>query len=243
MKIKPLYIVLVVVFVIVIGLPLGAFLALNHLAQNSKITPLSSVEDPYGVSEGMVIQDEGITDIRMTVVPREYKVPDDLEHLVGGEGVDVQYLQVYYGYCLDGVWHDYPSENYDLIDITHEAGERGWKLSYHDHMVKIGPYLLISIIIPGYPDMTCEVSDSLGSELLNPFMEYVSSGYGFVAFDPSGEDSCSSYSFWPRYYLLLEFDSLPDDYVLTVNTEMSSYTDEYSVTRDEIVSWVNGEGA
>ena len=104
-----------------------------------------------------------VDDIRMTVKPTITK-----------DGVT--YLRLYYGYCVDGWWRDYPMEYYDLKSIFTGKQYSGYRAAQEDHIVKIGQYLLISFSTfsqfgetdSGY----LEVSDSLNSDFQQMFLEY-----------------------------------------------------------------------
>lgn len=178
-----------------------------------------------------------ITDIRMNILDREYYVPsfeEDFQNL--------SMMQIWYGYCSDGTWYDYPSENYDLIGILENEDYTGWRAALGSHMVKIGPYLLISICAQDHPMKECVISDSLGSQPQEPFVQYNTyhyyydengekhsfmdinnHGYGFIAENPtySSNSEDTAYAkrceFMQRFYLILDYESIPANYELMVS--------------------------
>jgi len=142
-------------------------------------------------------------------------------------------VRIYYGYQENGIWFDYPAESYDLLSIFSRKAESGLFAAGDSHIVKIGDYLLISIAnnrsnLEGTP-ADCVVYDSLGSEFKKLFTEYFSppygpnaGQYGFYAerkgLGYSTGISVAS-SFGEHYYVVLKYDSLPKDYVLTCTME------------------------
>lgn len=121
------------------------------------------------------------------------------------------------------------------------------------HLVKIGPYILISIMVGAIPSAECTISDTLGTEVQEPFVEYYTyyvymengethyymddhtHGYGYMAESREsildGDPLQEALTDFPkRYYLLVEYASLPDNYELHVKTHF----DEYSLTKADI---------
>ena len=176
-----------------------------------------------------------ITDVRVTTIQRDIDIPDGAGASWGIDFPNLEFRQIYYGYCSDGVWTDLPCENYDLVSIftsmDYKTREliitRGYDAVNDDHMVKIGPYLLISIDARMGKNGLLVVEDSLGSDIELMFMEYDcynfpdgKEKYGFIR-----EDRDSILSGWElkfeatsnleaRYVLVLKYDEIPEDYCL-----------------------------
>lgn len=197
-----------------------------------------------------------ISDIRMTILDREYDAPsfeEDFQNL--------SMMQIWYGYCSNGIWYDYPSENYNLVGILEYESNIGWKAALGSHMAKIGPYLLINICVQDHPLKECKISDTLNSQLQEPFAEYNtyhyyydedgqkhsylddhSHGYGSVAENPnrSVDSEQSAYymrcEFMRRFYLILDYESIPDDYELnlSITDENTKNENTYTLTADKI---------
>lgn len=203
-----------------------------------------------------------ISDIRMTILDREYDAPSfetDFQNL--------SMMQIWYGYNANGIWYDYPSENYDLIGILEFKDCIGWKAALGSHMVKIGPYLLVNICVQNHPQKDCKITDTLNSPLQEPFAQYNtyhyyydedgqkhtylddhSHGYGSIAENPNRRSANSdeiAYNmrceFVRRFYLILDYESIPDDYVLTVSVSSVNTDDmeEYTLTTDMIRELLN----
>lgn len=237
MKKKSSIKILLIVLGIMLMLPVagcGAFnLYLDHIGSNM----VNSLEqDRPDVSAEYPELTDTITDVRMTVISRHFEPVA----ILSDDNDERDYLQIYYGYCDDGVWTDLPCENFDLIGIFNCDGTLGWNAAMYDHIVKMGPYLLVCITAPGFPDLTATITDSLDSQVYEPFAKYCTEGYGCVSEcilpTKSEDDVAVNYSevFWPRYYLLLDYESLPDDYVLNVEKMASSYSDSYELTMEQI---------
>lgn len=195
-----------------------------------------------------------ITDIRMTILDREYYAPsfeEDFQNL--------SMMQIWYGYYSDGVWYDLPSENYNLIGILGHEDRTGWRAALGSHMVKIGPYLLINICAQIHPVKACIISDTLGSQTLEPFAQYNTyyfyydengkkqyfmdshdHGYGFIAENPTFAENpedvayAKSCEFMRRLYLILDYESISPDYELTVSITGGSTQEVYALTGETI---------
>ena len=196
-----------------------------------------------------------ITDVRITVKPREFTPSSRGSMSAAFEGL--KYLQICYGYERNGKWFDIPCENYDLVSIFNSINwenkelriMRGYDAAEFNHMVQIGPYLLISIPLntSRYKIQDYEVSDSLNSEFFLLFSEYHTSSmdknlhqrYGYVceAIDWNRPRKLENYnvsnSFFAHYYVILELDEIPEDYVLKVRASEDSAT--YKLTYDDIM--------
>ena len=197
-----------------------------------------------------------ISDVRITIVPRTYDPPSDYADLQ-----DLSFMQIWYGYYADGQWNDYPSENYELSGILQHNSRQGWKASVGSHLVKIGPYLLICICLHDDPMVEYHLSDTLDSQIQQPFEAYNTcldyydengqrhdfmdtheTGYGYIAEDPStiaGEAQLAYIvrsEFPRRYYVLLDYESIPEDYVLTISqvSSVPEQEESQSLTFDMI---------
>lgn len=177
-----------------------------------------------------------ITDIRFTVKERTFEATVNKEYFE-----NKTMLQIYYGYCLDGVWYDIPAENYDLKGVFALRNDNGWKAVAQGHIVEIGPYVVISAVGYAHPNASHKFYDSIGSEIQEPFAEYVSyfaygdetgiiysdsqsSGYGLFyenrqsVVDGKLEFDALS-SFDHRYYIVIKYDDIPDDYRVHFNSD------------------------
>lgn len=185
-----------------------------------------------------------VTDIRITTVAR------DISKMPGMSFVeyfqDRTFLQIYYGYQLDGDWHDYPAENYDLRRL--KSSDCGYDAVSSNHIVKIGQYVLIAFT--SYRDLT--VTDSLNSEVV-AMTEYYTSGndvtsdsakYGQII-ENTLEGNIFNYEYeitsgfdkW--YYIILEYDDIPEDYVVSYSLGDSETPPVY--TYDDIMEALNRE--
>ena len=97
--------------------------------------------------------DGEITDVRVTVIPREYSPADARGSSAQKQFSGFEFLQICYGYQKDGVWYDIPCENYELVTIFNPIDwetkelriDYGYEAAGKNHIVRIGPYLLVSI--------------------------------------------------------------------------------------------------
>lgn len=161
--------------------------------------------------------DGNINDIRVTVVDRSAMSTPYTLYTSITQGM--KYKQIYYGYCSDGVWYDYPCENFELRALS--------KMSIYDdsvaftaqsnHCVKIGPYLLLAFSV--YDEQLFGfVEDSLGSDV-RTLTEYVTNepgsgaNCGWIIDAYHNEyDILVKQAFFKWYYIVLEYDEMPEDY-------------------------------
>lgn len=120
-----------------------------------------------------------ITDLRFNVVHREYVSKTTGIALLDNSLKDRTFLQIYYGYEMDGQWYDIPCENYKLkgiFDLLHTP--TGYEAAGESHIVKIGPYLVICVQhnSGNYPQSKtyCKFKDTLGSKAVQCFSAYYS---------------------------------------------------------------------
>lgn len=192
---------------------------------------------------------DAISEVRVTAVPRDCELSSEIYEEMGGAAGQRQYLQIYYGYCVDGMWTDLPCENYPLISVfnsrDYDSKElsiyKGYEAADVNHMVKIGPYLLISL------EKKYQVSDSLGSEVELLFTEYDNSYdecdgmYGYLREDRdsvvSGKELHFSAAdcFDARNYLIIEYASIQEGYALTADDVVGETTWRDVLTYDDIV--------
>lgn len=194
-----------------------------------------------------------ISDVRVTTIQRNIDIPDGAGKEWDIDFANLEFRQIYYGYCSDGVWTDLPCENYELVSIfnpiDYQTGElvikRGYEAVEDDHMVKIGPYLLFSIDARMGKDGLLTPKDSIGSEMELLFAEYdrynlpeEKAKFGFIK-----EDRASILAGWElefravsnlevRYVLVLKYDEIPTDYQLW--TELDSGQKRSLLTYDDI---------
>lgn len=198
-----------------------------------------------------------ISSIRMTVVSRPYTPPS----LLAGNYEKIELLQIWYGYQEGNTWYDHPSENYNLIGIYENEEPSGWKAADGSHLTKIGPYVLINFYLPADPNIECSIKDTLNTQIQEPFEKYYtfdayvddngkehryldshSIGYGYLCEDPAeiNNPKDSPCVMWPefyrRYYLVLNYDEITDDYQIEVklNREVLGYPDSYRLSGEQI---------
>lgn len=176
-----------------------------------------------------------ITDVRVTTVQRDAGITTHYGAEYGADLSTLTYLQIYYGYCSNGVWKDIPCENYALVSIFNPVDyhsrelvvTRGYEAVEDDHIVKIGPYLLISIDARIGTGKLITVEDSIGSEAQLMFMEYDrwntpdgTAKYGYLKENRESVLSGGKLEWQAvsnvdaRYYIVLKYDEIPDDYQL-----------------------------
>ena len=187
---------------------------------------LLTLERPAGAKQLPDFSGE-VTEVRVTGVKRTRIVDaEPMSSSLNGS----QAIQIYYGYKMDGEWHDLPCENYDLINFS--GAHTGYDAAGWNHIVQIGPFLLISIegsIIDTGPVLY----DTLGTVPVMPFAEYredsadpfdgYENGFNYCYFREryghfntfSSEDQQFSAPFFPRYYMIVPLDQITDEYVLT----------------------------
>ena len=209
---------------------------------------------PVGATALPQFSDE-ISDVRVTTIQRDINIPDGAGVDWGIDFANLEFRQIYYGYCTDGIWTDLPCENYELVSIfnprDYQTGElvitRGYEAVEDDHMVKIGPYLLISIDARLNKNDLLIVEDSIGSNVDLLFMEYdkynmpdEKANYGFIK-----EERNSILSGWKlkfraisnleaRYYLVVKYEEIPIDYQLWTKREPESSQVWSLLTYDDI---------
>ena len=188
-----------------------------------------------------------ISDIRMYVAP--YVDEDTMSS-------DTTFLRIYYGYYKNGKWFDYPSEHYELKSIFTPKQYSGYDAAFEDHIVKIGPYLLISIsdytFLNNGELVPVEITDTLGSEVQQMFSEYYSSldngqPYGYIKEDRPGSnpffsdpDDFAINLFGQYYYVVLEYDALPNDYALQYTTLEKGEKITHTLTYEQIKQLIEG---
>ena len=172
-----------------------------------------------------------ITDVRVTTVERDFSYSLFFKWTIENTYPEPKpaFRQIYYGYCMDGKYYDFPYENFDLRAL--EFSRVGFEATDYDHCVQIGPYVLIGIShTPRFDglDALTVINDTINSDVHN-LLNYVSS-------DPSKGDvkgsnsvlmrenmfgryelwrSASLYSFPEHYYVVVKMDELSEDYQLT----------------------------
>lgn len=182
-----------------------------------------------------------ITDIRMTVSP---------EHQTD----DITYLRMHYGYYADGKWHDFPYEHYKLKAIFVKSTDNqatnsmeGYTAAVHSHIVKIGPFLVVNICDSFFSEdpESVRVVDSLGNTATQMFSEYCyGAPYGHIVKKPrpgdNGPEQITVNKFSTTYFLTLEYDTLPEDYVLSYLTIDNDKLITQTLTYAEIKQLIEG---
>lgn len=184
-----------------------------------------------------------ITDVRITAVERDFKEVIDPDY------PNCTYLQIYYGYKKDGIWHDFPSENYQLKGTFSKWSVIGYEVAGREHVVQIGPFLIFSAretyALPGTEPM---LFDTLGTEVIKPFEEYYTPEdlpadaprYGYMKEDfqsvLSGDHI--NYTIYKDmghfYYLIVNMNNLPEDYEVHEKYETKNGTVEEILTMEHI---------
>ena len=169
-----------------------------------------------------------ISDIRVSVIKRDVQFTGD-----GFRDIDI--MQIYYGYLVDGQWHDFPCENYELCGILSNDYKKGYDAAGNSNIVKIGPYLLIAVALPGldnYFNRYNEISDTLGSEIhsiteyytaLNSEQNVIGAKCGYLKenirlLNTDDFEFISYNTFHKWYYTVIEYDSLPTNYEMKIVT-------------------------
>lgn len=201
-----------------------------------------------------------IQDIRVSVKPREHVPQTTGIAAIDNRLRNQTFLQIYYGYYSDNQWHDMPCENYELKGIFNSFHDyTGYDAAGDSHIVKIGPYLLIcikhySMKAPQWATF-CTIKDTLGSEVSRPFDDYYTKagrdpnthGYGYFKEDISSLslDGIVNYlardTFEQYYYVLLDYDTLPNDYELTVTYWEGLGSVYQTLTYDDIASLIESQ--
>lgn len=184
-----------------------------------------------------------ITDVRITAVEREF------EDVIDPEYPNCSYLQIYYGYKKDGVWYDYPSENYELKGTFSKWSVIGYEVAGREHVVQIGPFLIFSAretyALPGTEP---KLFDTLGTEVIKPFDNYYTPDdlpndaprYGYMKEDRQSVLSGDhiNYTIYKEmghfYYLIVNINDLPEDYEVHEVYETKNGTEEEILTMEHI---------
>lgn len=197
---------------------------------------------------------DDVTDVRLTIQYEDEFTKKVTKDYMEQRGEEIQFLRVYYGYCSNGEWYDHPFEHYDLIEILSTEvryPESDCTIGSKNHMVKIGPYLLITIKTTGAPNSfignqakeIVSISDTIDSKVEKHFAEYYSPYIekedrkeGKYALFMKKADAVSYVSTFGEWYtILLEYDKIPKDYVLTVvSKNRKDKIDEFILTYDDI---------
>lgn len=232
---------------------LDSFYTDSYYAEFNQNRPTNGSEFPQ--------LDGEISDIRIQVQGREYSTYGADEAYIW-DNVDL--LQIYYGFQKNGEWYDYPSENYDIVSIfnayDYETKEEkiryGYEAADGHHIVKIGDYVLISIRLTVSVDEVGEVIiyDSANSQFQLRFSEYHSYNgsfsdrssseqrYGYLAEDIDRKthklkDCLIADTFCMRYYCILKYETVLEDYELVFKLTEQSY--EYRLDSEKIKQLLN----
>ena len=185
-----------------------------------------------------------ITDVRITAVERETNATSFMPGEKDSPFYGTTCVQIYYGYQKDGEWVDIPCENYDLRAIRKRY--TGYNAANWEHIVRIGPYLLISAAANAESGpVSIELTDTLGTEATPMFEEYFTrvghgsqeGSYSYLVEDYQNLDE--NVKVWCDFdlhsYIILEMDSIPEDYVLTSKQECGSQILEWTLDYETIM--------
>ncbi len=186
----------------------------------------------------MIPQFDGdITQLRISVPKRLLVLDSDKK----------QAYQIYYGYLSDGKWCDIPADNYDLKTLNDlDSGySDGWDALSGDHVVKMGPYLLLGFYSP--VQNSSVVKDSLNSQVLTFTADSLTEGTEYEAcqiYENALAGGTENYdyfviSFGDRHYIALEYDKMPTNYTVTVTLDFGTAPMDITYTYDDIMEALN----
>ncbi len=184
-----------------------------------------------------------ITELRVSLAKRDLPLNEWYQDNLSHDNEEV--YQFYYGFFSDGVWHDFPAENYDLKIIS-EPGSGPLSLQFH-HVVRIGPYILIAFK-PYSSTHPVTIEDTLNSSALRiSKYEHAYNGYEY-SYIIDGQLKISSendvvFITGPidTYYIAVEYDTLPKDYSVTFKQEHPKRPIDVTFTYDDIMEALNRE--
>lgn len=187
-----------------------------------------------------------VTDVRITWIPRTQRALD----------TDINFIQILYGYEIEGKWTDIPMENYPFYCLCKDGGVQcPYTHASNSHIVQIGNYTLICIEVS---DEASVPYDTIGTIPLEPFREFSlkntetnGKSYGILMEDRTHmtvwymeECVCSGLS--ARFYFILDPETLPDNYELHYTKRVfkyfdsdSSYDQEYILTKADILQYIS----
>ncbi len=158
--------------------------------------------------------------------------------------------QIFYGYSSDGVWRDFPAQNYALKSLSSSApASDGAYAILNDHVVRIGPYLLIGIVSNYYNTQSVSVQDSLNSSVLSfeqNETKMKEQELSYLYFEENSDYTDADFFYYcpsidHYYYMAVEFDTLPKDYVVSVIKEWANGTETTTYTYEDIMSALERE--
>lgn len=185
-----------------------------------------------------------VTDVRVTVVQRDINANAIYGDLFDESG---NVYQLYYGYRNDGKWIDIPHENYDLRGLKN-SGKCGIDAAGNDHVVTIGPYVLIALSARGNANDT--IVDTVNSEVFSITKYYHSETPSFffrenmLAYDTEEYRCWISPSFLRWHFITLKVDDIPQSYSVTIfsrSQETNELLDERTYTYEDIMTALNRE--
>ena len=198
---------------------------------------------------------ENVTDVRVTVVERDFDLtPYKFEDYISC-------AQIYYGFCVDSVWEDFPCENYDLAGFfDRNNGKYGYDAAGGCHVVEIGNKILIAVT-PVLDDGYAVVYDSLESDVIEmenyftyAYTDYETKEDVVLTFKPdkgyaylkeralalnTPKYSYKLYTNFPRwYYIVVDKANLTEDYfvkyTLLNKNRSPSTSNPYTLTYNDI---------
>ena len=198
-----------------------------------------------------------ITDVRVTI--REREIDLSFRGLEGHKAYDI-----FYGYCSDGKWYDYPSTNYELRELVDtdvwgpytDDEYSSYDICNAPHIVEIGPYYLMSF--PQFPSFNSmklydiSIQGSLNSEAIvideyyippkdsydltkNVLLFENMRAYGTEDYDFALTD------FLPLCFIIIAKEAMTEEYSLTFETHWANppQKDITTYTYDEIMGALN----
>lgn len=195
-----------------------------------------------------------VTDIRVTATDIKLDADSAAIALWGDWVLEKELTQVWYGYKIDGVWYDFPSEYYDLRCLT-DSRKTGFDATFMEHAVLIGDYVLISVKDRS-SNHSLEVEDTVGTEAFYPFVEHsdffndeVEYHIGHYYEDPElilkGEEVSGTvtFPFVSRGYLIVHLSEIDSEYQVTYRYQQRGTEEivERHFSGDLILAVLEGE--
>ena len=188
---------------------------------------------------------ENISHIRISIPERNIIISEKQGNI---EDEKAKVYQFYYGFFTSGEgWKDYPAECYDMktLEPIEDGHTDGWDALCSYHVVKIGPYVLLSFSDYLGGDFTIE--DSINSDILviskNDSSTNVTSYeiHENISNFKNNELDCHCYEFFSRHFIVLKYDEIPKDYSVTITESDDFFTDAFitTYTYDDIMEALN----
>lgn len=188
---------------------------------------------------------EEILRIRISIPERNIILSEKQGNI---EAENAKVFQLYYGFFTsDEGWKDYPAECYDMktLEPIEDGFSDGWDALCSYHVVKIGPYVLLSF--SDYLGGDFSIEDSINSDVLvlseNDFPTNVTPYeiHENISNFRNNELDCHFYEFFSRHFIALKYDEIPKDYTVTITESDDFFTVPFitTYTYDDIMEALN----